>query len=374
MGIKIFHTADLHLGMKFTRGYPEEVQQSLIQARFDTLRDTVEKANKEGSDIFVIAGDLFDSQKVAKKDALLAADILKGFDGLVLILPGNHDSFQKEEDTLWARFRGTMGEQTLILGDPVCRDLRPFGLDAMVYPAPCTAKHSDTNGIGWIREVPKAPEVKHHIGIAHGSLEGLSPDFNGDYYPMRQDDLEKSGIDLWLMGHTHLRYPDRETGTEEKVFFPSTPEPDGFDCSHSGYAWIIDLNEDKSVSYRSVETGRYRFMTLDDELNREEDVEGLKFRFEKLSRERYLVKLKLKGRVPGVIYDERAALLEKLREKVLYLECDLSELMREITVEDIDREFTEGSFPHRMLRDLAEKQKNPFALQMAYELIREVKS
>jgi exonuclease SbcD len=374
MGIKIFHTADLHLGMKFTRGYPEEVQQSLIQARFDTLRDIVEKANKEGSDIFVIAGDLFDSQKLAKKDALLAADILKGFDGLVLILPGNHDSFQKEEDTLWARFRGAMGEQTLILGDPVCRDLRPFGLDIMVYPAPCTAKHSDTNGIGWIREVPKDPEVKHHIGIAHGSLEGLSPDFNGDYYPMRQDELGKSGIDLWLMGHTHLRYPDRETGTEGKFFFPSTPEPDGFDCSHSGYAWIIDLNKDKSVSYRSVETGRYRFMTLDDELNREEDVEGLKFRFEKLNRERHLVKLKLKGRVPGVIYDERAALLEELREKVLYLECDLSELMREITVKDIDREFTEGSFPHRMLRELAEKQKNPFALQMAYELIREVKS
>jgi DNA repair exonuclease SbcCD nuclease subunit len=47
MGIKIFHTADLHLGMKFTRGYPEEVQQSLIQARFDTLRTIVEKANKE---------------------------------------------------------------------------------------------------------------------------------------------------------------------------------------------------------------------------------------------------------------------------------------------------------------------------------------
>ena len=374
MGIKIFHTADLHLGMKFTRGYPEEVQQRLIHARFDTLRAIVERANKEGSEVFVIAGDLFDSQKVSKKDTLHAAVVLKEFDGLVLILPGNHDSFQKEEDTLWARFRGAMGEQTLILGDPVCRDLRPFGLDAMVYPAPCTAKHSETNGIGWIREASKNPEVKHHIGIAHGSLEGLSPDFNRDYYPMTRGELEKSGIDLWLMGHTHLRYPDRETGTEGKVFFPSTPEPDGFDCSHPGYAWMIDLNEDKSVSYRSVETGRYRFMTLDDELNREEDVEGLKSRFKKLSRERHLVKLKLKGRLPGSLYDGRAVLLEELREKVFYLEDDLSELMREITVDEIDREFTEGSFPHRMLRDLAEKQKNPFALQMAYELIREVKS
>ena len=56
MGMRIFHTADLHLGMKFTRGYPEEVQQSLIQARFDTLCSMVERANKEGSEVFVIAG------------------------------------------------------------------------------------------------------------------------------------------------------------------------------------------------------------------------------------------------------------------------------------------------------------------------------
>jgi DNA repair exonuclease SbcCD nuclease subunit len=37
MGIKIFHTADLHLGMRFA-GYPD-VQDELINARHETLEN-----------------------------------------------------------------------------------------------------------------------------------------------------------------------------------------------------------------------------------------------------------------------------------------------------------------------------------------------
>ena len=38
MSFKIFHTSDIHLGMKFA-GYPE-VQAELIDARFETMRVT----------------------------------------------------------------------------------------------------------------------------------------------------------------------------------------------------------------------------------------------------------------------------------------------------------------------------------------------
>jgi len=42
MELKIFHTADIHLGMKFAN-YPSE----LIQARFDTLSRCIEIANNK---------------------------------------------------------------------------------------------------------------------------------------------------------------------------------------------------------------------------------------------------------------------------------------------------------------------------------------
>jgi DNA repair exonuclease SbcCD nuclease subunit len=375
MSIRIFHTADLHVGMKFTRGYPPEVQEKLIEGRFEALRRMVAMANQRGCDLFVIAGDLFDRPTAAKKEILRVAEILKEFEGsCVLILPGNHDYLQKGEEHLWTRFHGAMSERTLLLENPSPCDLRPLGLDAVVYPGPCTAKHSAVNAIGWIREVQKDPAVRLHIGVAHGSLEGISPDFGGDYYPMSMDELRTSGVDLWLMGHTHLRHPDREEGSESRIFFPSTPEPDGFDCRHPGYAWLIELKGGGAVHYQSLQTGQYQFVTVDRGLSSEEEVESLKSYFHGLDRKKHLVKLKLKGRLRGDSFNEREGLVRELSQSVLHLESDLSELLKDITEEEIDREFTEGSFPHRLLKTLDQEGKSPLALQMAYDLVQEAKS
>lgn len=56
MGLKIFHTSDIHLGMKFA-SYPE-VQKELSEARLNTLEILVEISNTGVCDIFVVAGDL----------------------------------------------------------------------------------------------------------------------------------------------------------------------------------------------------------------------------------------------------------------------------------------------------------------------------
>ncbi len=375
MPVKIFHTADVHLGMKFTRGYDPSVQEGLIEARFQTLGSMIETANEQTCDLFVVAGDLFNGLGAPKKEIFRAADILKGFEGKsVLVLPGNHDFISSDEDSLWTRFRDAMSEHTLLLKEPRPHADLKADLDMILYPAPCRAKHSKVNGIGWIREYPKDPGTKFHIGIAHGSLEGLSPDFNEDYYPMSREELTTAGLDLWLMGHTHTHYPNVESGTGARIFFPSTPEPDGFDCNHPGFAWLIELNEDKSVRYQLQETGRYEFLVKEEKLDGENGVETLKSYFSKLDREKHLVKLRLAGRVPGKIHDELGLLLKEWKDCVLHLEPDLSELFREVTLEDIDREFTAGSFPHRLLSRLAQEQSNPNSLQMAYQLIREIKS
>jgi len=137
--------------------------------------------------------------------------------------------------------------------------------------------------------------------------------------------------------------------------------------------WLIELGEDKSVRYQSLQTGGCRFFTIERELYGEDDVEALRSFFRERKREQCLVKLKLKGRVGREIYDERRSLSEELKESVLHLEVDMAELFREITPEDIDREFTENSFPHSLLMTLAKEKRNPLSLQIAYDLIQEVK-
>ena len=375
MKIKILHTADLHLGMKFaSRGYTPQLQNSLINARFETLAELIRVANKEQSDLLVIAGDLFDSPRVSRGDVLRAATLLKDFEGrLALILPGNHDYIQKSDDPIWPDFLNNASQNTMLLGEPKPYDLGLHGLDLTVYPAPCTSKHSKTNSVGWVPKYTGDKETSLALGIAHGSLEGLSPDFNQDYYPVSKKELETAGVDLWLMGHTHTRYPDEEDGTQARIFFPSTPEPDGFDCRHPGYVWSIEIAEDKSIHYHSIQTGSYRFVHLERTLKNEATIEKVKAEFRGMNAERHLVKLRLKGRIHNELYDERGSLLDELEKSVLYLDSDTSELFRQITLKDIDQEFTSGSFPHRLLTTLAEKHPDPLLLQTAYDLIQEAR-
>jgi DNA repair protein SbcD/Mre11 len=374
MTIRILHTADLHLGMKFTGRHPAGVRERLVRARFETLGTLVETANDQGADLLVIAGDLFHDQNVARRDIRAAAKALGHFSGrVVLVLPGNHDFLQEAESPLWDRFLETVGDKVLLLSEPRTFSLADYELPVVIYPGPCTAKHSGTNAIGWIKSAPR--EADHwHIGVAHGSLEGVSPDFQGDYYPMTQEDIRRADLDLWLMGHTHARVPDVDRGREARILFSATPEPDGFDCRHPGYAWLIELNDDKSMYYRSLVTGHHRFSAQEVQLSSEDDLGLLRTQFGQLNPELDLVKLALKGRIPGELFDQRGALLEELNHNVLYLEPDFTELFRRITSEDVNREFTEGSFPHRLLTHLVQADGDPRALQIAYDLIQEVRS
>ena len=77
-----------------------------------------------------------------------------------------------------------------------------------------------------MKDEEKDPD-KIHIGIAHGSIEGVSPDFDQQYFPMTKRELNISGVDIWLMGHTHITWP-KKPGKKDIVFNPGTPEPDGF--------------------------------------------------------------------------------------------------------------------------------------------------
>lgn len=371
MSLKIFLTSDVHLGMKFA-GYPE-VQSELTKARFSTLENLVQKANNANCNIFAVAGDLFDRVSVSKSDVIRAAQILSEFQGnIVTVLPGNHDYFMGGQNDLWNIFKENSGDNVLVLEEKRIEPLQHYDIDVNIYPAPCNAKHSNENCIDWIRDIPKDENVPFHIGMAHGSMEGFSPDFDKKYYPMLLTDLHNCELDIWLLGHTHIQYP-MIAGQKDKIFYPATPEPDGFDCAHEGKAWIIEFDDSKNISSTSISTGTYQFLHDEVKFNTISDLEKS---LEKYITDEYanvLLKLKLIGRIPIEEYINLPQLRGNVEEHLLYLYWDDSEVFEKITPDIIDREFTEDSFPHKLLSILAEDDENPEALQIAYGLINEVR-
>ena len=366
--MRIFLTSDLHLGMKFA-GYPG-VQAELSEARFKALGRLVAQANEHHADLFVVAGDLFDRVTIARRDIVRAAQMLKDFQGrLVAILPGNHDFISRGQTDLWTGFKEHAGDRVLLLEEEKIYSLLHYDLDVHAYPAPCSAKHSSRNGVGWIKEAAQDRAIPCHLGIAHGSLEGFSPDFEEQYYPMTAAELSGCGLDLWLMGHTHSQYPLRP-GEQDRIFYPGTPEPDGFDCSHEGKAWLLDLSETRAVHALSLSTGTYRFTHDEAEVRNPGDFEALRKKYEPPEYRKTLLKMKLTGKLPGELYRTLTELHKKIEELLFYLAWDESNVSEEITVEGIRREFTEGSFPYALLTALAQSGDSE-ALQIAHEMLQE---
>lgn len=361
--LKIFHCADLHLGLRFRR-YPE----GLAEARFQTLEKMVEKANQENCDLFVVAGDLFDTLQVAKRDVARAAKILSRFDRVCCVLPGNHDFHAGDSDDFWKSFE--LSDRMLLLRDGQAYSLKEYSLDAVVYAAPCQSKYSKSHAVSWIQECGKV-EAKFHIGIAHGSFEGLSPDMQGEYFPMKAADLERCQLDLWLLGHIHVQFPPRAPGASDRIFYSGTHEPDGFDCRHEGKAWLLELSESKTLRAQSLSTGHYRFREERLELHSLDALEDFSQRFTDEEARRTLLKLVLRGALRREEYDSFAQALEKLKARFFFVKAELEALGVRLAPEDIDRAFPRDSFPHRLLSELTKKDSDREALQAAFELIQE---
>ncbi len=373
--IRIVHTADNHLGLQFTsRRYSDELRRRLINERFDALERVVGIATERHAHLLVVAGDLFDSVGVAKRDIERAAAILRSFGGISLIvLPGNHDFFEPGEAKLWGKFRHAMGDHGVLLLDrPEPVRLSIEDRDIVLYPGPCTSKTSTENAIGWITAATKDPAAIH-IGIAHGCVKGISPEGDDRYYTMTEDELRGSGVDFWLLGHTHTRFPREERGEGALFLFPSTHSPDGFDCDHEGYLWSITLDDDKRISMESVRTGEFRFRTWSRLLTESADLDRIERECVALPGSKSLLKLALKGRLAEEEFPAIERLRLRLNEMLAYVELDTEDVAIKIDREYIEKHYSTGSLPSRLLLSLAESHDDDLALHLAHDLIREAK-
>lgn len=375
MSIKIFHTADIHIGLKFTgRDYPSTLKNRLVAEPLETLKRMVEIANSRKCDFFVIAGDMFDRTNIARTDVKKAAEILNNFQGTsVAVLPGNHDFIEEDADSIWSVFRQKMNDHLLLfLEKPEPVKVSVADREVVFYPGACRTKHSSVNMIDWVKGNISANNSILSIGVAHGSVEGVSPDMEQNYFPMKISDFKESGADFWLLGHTHIRYPESNGSMNPLFFMPSTPCPDGFDCFHEGYAWYIEAGEDKSLKYESIRTGYYSFKTLDVEVYSQDDLDKLKTEISRLDAETTLIKLKLRGRLNKNELEYLQEVSRGLKERVLYIEIDHQEVTLNIDKDYIEKSFSVDSLPYRLLAGIDES-KNELALQLAYELIEEAK-
>lgn len=376
--IKIFVTGDNHFGKKYDRYL--EIRDRLVDNRFVCFEKMVEKAEQEGCDIFAVTGDLFDNcSSIRKSDVERVVRILAGFAGRVLVLPGNHDYYTGEEK-VWKDFDDALRtcDNNIIRLDR----FEPYPIEiaeetVVIYPAFCRSKHSRENNLGWIKEtsVPKNGQI--NIGMAHGAIEGVTPDMQKEYFLMTEPELQAIPMDVWLVGHTHIPYPGGLSEDEEiggyRIFNAGTHAQTDLHNNTRGYGFIISVDKqgDKAqVSAKKYQSGTIFFYDI---AVRVSSAEGdslealLQEKLDPLEAES-VVRLTVTGSVFSEEYSRRRELYKKYCDRFLSWELQDDELHEEITLDRVREEFAESSFAAKLMEAL---QGDQTELQMAYELLQE---
>lgn len=358
--MKILHTGDLHIGKKYI-SYEQKVSDRYINARIQSLENIISLAEKYSCDYIVAAGDIFDRKSVSVSDIKKVCEILGRSSCPVVVIPGNHDYYEGSDDKLWNKFRENMPENTMLFTEN-----RPFETDdAVFYPCICDSKHSDTNRLGWIKNYT-VDSKKLNIGIAHGAAEGLSAD-NGRYYYMSFAELESCNMDLWLIGHTHMPYPNSEKITNSRIFNAGTHQPTDISDNSDGSVFIIELDDDKKVTAQKINCGTIKFARKELAIKHGQ---SLRDELEKIISaydcENTSIRLIISGIASAEEYSERADIYRHAREKFIYAEIYDNDLQPEITEQMIDSETIKGSPENRLLKLYTDK---PDILHLAYQLI-----
>lgn len=371
--LKLFVTGDNHIGLKYAS---HERAAVLAESRITAFENMVQTANRENCGLFVITGDLFENTySISKKDIVRLLDMLSCFQGTVVVLPGNHDHYDKDVK-VWQYFKNAMASYDNIL---LLTDYRPYPLcvneeEVVLYPAHCTSLHSAAgeNNLGWIKETDIPSDGAYHIGLAHGAVEGETIDKEGQYFLMKREELEAIPVDVWLIGHTHVPFPrdlTEELAPAGKIFNAGTHVQTDVNCNTEGQCFIVEISADKSVRAKKVVSGNLRFYRKVIALTAGNMEETLLRETADMA-DSSVVELLLSGAVTAEEYENRRAAIEGVLSRFVEGTYDDYALSKLISKELIDAEFPETSFSAGLLTALLEE---PKEAQLVYELLESLK-
>lgn len=219
--LRLLHTSDLHL-------------ISLGDRACRSLQALVELAIKTKVDLLLVAGDLFDDNRVADDLVGFVVEQLRRLPVSVAILPGNHDCLAP--DSVYHRVELWRGASNVRIFRARQGETFTFpGLGVSVWGRSIDSYESD------LRPLAGAPQPHRneqwHIAVAHGYYyNSAAPLFLS--YHITQEEIVASGCDYIALGHL---ITFRCVCSEPvKAYYSGSP-------SLTGTVAIVDLAEETGV-------------------------------------------------------------------------------------------------------------------------------
>jgi len=309
--LKILHTADIHLGAKFSglgnKGAPQREQLRT------TFKNVITTAIDERVNIVLIAGDLFDANQQPQRNIDLVIEqfnLLNQNNIPVCLIPGTHDSLDSSSIYRKVDFEGKCSNLKIFADENISyKEYPEFGLT--VYGKPNLSNRSYTSPLEGLKPLTSS---KFHIALAHGSLH-IPEKIAEDDHVFKLEEVKASGMDYLALGHWHRVYACLE---KPPAWYSGSPEwiPDQ---RERGAVLLVSLSDAGEVEVEPKMLGLRDYDEVEIDLSAIQDIAKLKERISEGAHQNLVRKATLKGLRDAELIVNPEELETDLGEKFFHL-------------------------------------------------------
>ncbi len=241
--LRIIHTADIHLGARHDDlGVQAAAQRD---RQFAAFRATVDLALAEKVDLFLIAGDLFDSNVQPRRSVEKVAAELKR---LVMarirtvIIPGTHDVYDRTSIyrayDLKAMAGSTDRDDLVTVLTPELRKVHLAALDVVVHSHVFDTKRAPVSPLQGLDAGTETNGATWRIGMVHGSI-AIPGKTDHDEVVITSDEIAGSRLDYLALGHWHSTQQGRAGAVT--YAYAGAPEAVALDQDRAGKVLLVEL-------------------------------------------------------------------------------------------------------------------------------------
>ncbi len=266
--LRIIHTADVHLGAR----HDDLGEQAAAQRerQFAAFAAGVDLALSEKVDLFLVAGDLFDSNvqprrsvdRVAAQLKRLAASRIR-----TVIIPGTHDCYDRASIyrayDLKALAGSAADDDLVTILTPDQASIHITACDVIVHAPLFATKRAPHSPLRDLDASKDERAATWHVGMVHGSI-AIPGKTDRDEVVITTDEIAATNLDYLALGHWHSAQQAR--AGEVKYAYAGAPEAVALDQDRAGKVLLVELEEvsgRKSVTITEHQVGRTTFDKLD---------------------------------------------------------------------------------------------------------------
>ena len=234
--LRLVHTSDVHLGAYAGNGDGRCHERRLLME--GTFRRVIDLANDSGASMLVIAGDLFDNDRVPEDTVAFAASEIRRFRGQTLLLPGNHDPIDPGS-IYWRHDMEAIAKRLTIVREHRGELIEPEGIDAVFW------------GRGYLESdwhfkplegLPERLDRRWHIALGHGHFIPEGGDSHRSL-PIREAEIAAAAghWDYMAFGHWEP-HADVSSGGVTAIY-SGAPMPLSDANRRAGMAAVVDFDE-----------------------------------------------------------------------------------------------------------------------------------